>query len=167
MKTTQAGVLVVHLHVERTIAASPEQVFDWLTDPANLTSAPLFIWAGWAKGFSGPSVGATREVTAVGAWFREEITASDAPRSYSYRVVRSFPASKHEGGTLTFTPSGDGTHVDWVVTYTIPARAGGRVTEARHFAAVPQMLPRDPRGMREGVGELLVSAHAFQIAGSS
>jgi hypothetical protein len=25
------------------------------------------------------------------------------------------------------------------------------------------MLPRDPRGMREGVGELVFSAHAFQL----
>jgi hypothetical protein len=129
MKATQAGVLMVHLHVERTIAASPDQVFDWLADPGNLTSAPLFLRAGWAKGFSGPSVGAMREVTAVGAWFREEITAYDPPRSYSYRIVRSFPALEHEGGTLTFTPSGDGTHVDWATTYTIPDRAGGRVTE--------------------------------------
>jgi hypothetical protein len=57
---------------------------------------------------------------------------------------------------------------------TTPGMAGfstilrrGRVTEARHFAAVPLMLPRDPRGMREGVGELVFSAHAFQIACSS
>ena len=71
-----------------------------------------------------------REVTAIGAWLREEITAYDPPQSYSYLVVRSFPAVKHEGGQLTFTPSGDGTHVDWVTTYTIPARAGGKVTEA-------------------------------------
>jgi uncharacterized protein YndB with AHSA1/START domain len=31
------GVLMVQLQVERTIAASPERVFDWLTDPANPT----------------------------------------------------------------------------------------------------------------------------------
>ena len=121
---------MVQLHVERTIAASPERVFDWLADPANLTASPLVLKAGWAKGSSGPDVGALREVTGVGVWFREEITAYDAPRSYSYHIVRSFPASDHEGGTLTFTPSGEGTHVDWVTTYTIPARAGGKVMEA-------------------------------------
>jgi uncharacterized protein YndB with AHSA1/START domain len=130
MQPTQAGVLMVELHVERTIGASPERTFDWLTDPVNLTTAPLFLRAGWAKGFSGPSVGAMREVTAVGAWLREEITAYDAPRSYSYLVVRSFPAAEHEGGTLTFTPSDGGTHVEWVSPYTIPARWGGKVTEA-------------------------------------
>jgi hypothetical protein len=62
--------------------------------------------------------------------FREEITAYDAPRSYSYLVVHSFPASEHEGGTLTFTPSDDGTRVDWVSTYTVPVRGGGKVMEA-------------------------------------
>jgi uncharacterized protein YndB with AHSA1/START domain len=121
---------MVQVHVERTIAASPERVFDWLADPANLTAAPLFLKAGWAKGSSGPGVGALREVTGVGMRFREEITAYDAPRSYSYLVVRSFPASKHEGGTLTLTPSGDSTRVDWVSTYTVPVRGGGKVMEA-------------------------------------
>ncbi len=121
---------MVKLHVERTIAASPERVFDWLADPANLTVAPLALRAGFAKGTSGPGVGALREVTGLGMWFREEITAYDSPRSYSYRIVRSFPAFDHEGGTLTCRPSGDGTHVDWVSTYTHPARGGGKAMEA-------------------------------------
>jgi Polyketide cyclase / dehydrase and lipid transport len=118
------------LHVERTIAAPADQVFDWLADPASLTTAPLALKAAWADGSSAPSVGALREVLGVGMWFREEITASDRPRSYSYRIIRSFPAFDHEGGTLTFTPSGDGTHVDWDTTYTHPPRGGGKVMEA-------------------------------------
>jgi uncharacterized protein YndB with AHSA1/START domain len=120
---------MVTLHVERTIDASPERVFDWLADPANLTAAPLVLRAGFAKGSPGPGVGALREVVGLGMWFREEITAYDAPRSYSYRIVRSFPAFDHEGA-LTMSPSGDGTHVDWVVTYTHPARAGGKAMQA-------------------------------------
>ena len=120
---------MVKLHMERTIAASPERVFDWLVDPASLKAAPLVFRAGWAKDSSGPGTGAVREVSAVGAWFREEITAYDPPHSYSYRILRSFPVLDHEGGTLTFTPSGDGTHVDWVTTYTHPARAGGKAME--------------------------------------
>jgi uncharacterized protein YndB with AHSA1/START domain len=129
LATAKDGDPVVQIHVERTIAASPESVFDWLADPANLAAAPLVLKAGHAKGSSGPGVGAVREVTGVGMWFREQFTAYDAPRSYSYRIVRSFPAFDHEGG-LIFTPSGEGTHVDWVITYTHPARAGGKVMEA-------------------------------------
>jgi hypothetical protein len=83
---------MVKLHVERTIAASPERVFEWLADPANLTAAPLALRAGFVKGSSGPCVGAVREVTGLGMWFREEITAYDAPRNYSYRILRAFPA---------------------------------------------------------------------------
>lgn len=119
---------MVHLHVERAIAASPERVFEWLADPASLKAAPLVLRAHWASG-AVPGAGALREVTGLGMWFREEITAYDAPRSYSYLIVRSFPAFDHDGGTLTFTPTGDGTHVDWVTSYTHPARAGGRPFE--------------------------------------
>jgi uncharacterized protein YndB with AHSA1/START domain len=121
---------MVEIHLERTIAAPVDQVFDWLADPANLAAAPLGLKAGYAKDSSGPGVGAARQVVGVGTWFREEITAYDRPHSYSYLIVRSFPAFNHEGGTLTFTASGDGTHVDWLSNYTHPARAGGKVMEA-------------------------------------
>lgn len=121
---------MVHLREERTIAAPPQRVFDWLADPPNLTAAPIFLKAVWAKGSSGPRVGAQRDVITLGARLREEITAYDAPRSYSYRVVKSFPPSDHKGGTLTVTPSGAGAHVVWETTYFVPPRAGGKVMEA-------------------------------------
>lgn len=121
---------MVELHVERTIAASPEQVFDWLADPGSLKAAPLVLKADFEKGSHAPGEGAVRQVIGAGTWFREEITAYDRPRSYSYLIVRSFPPFNHEGGTLTFTPSGDGTHVDWLSSYTHPARAGGKLMEA-------------------------------------
>jgi hypothetical protein len=75
-------------------------------------------------------VGALREAAGLGGWFREQITAHDRPRAYSYRVARSMPPFDHEGGTLTFTPSADGTHVDWQTSYTHPAYAGGKLMEA-------------------------------------
>ena len=68
-------------------------------------------------------------MTGFGFWAHELITAYDPPRSYSYFAIRSFPASQHNGGTLTCAPSGDGTRVDWVSGYTLPARGGGKVTE--------------------------------------
>jgi uncharacterized protein YndB with AHSA1/START domain len=121
---------MVEIHLEQTIAAPVEQVFDWLADPVNLAAAPMALKAGYTKGSSEPGAGAVREVTGVGTWFREEITAYDRPHSYSYLIIRSFPAFNHDGGTLTFTPSGDGTHVDWLSNYTHPARAGGKLMEA-------------------------------------
>lgn len=121
---------VVKVKVERNIAAPQERVFDWLADPANLTTAPLILRAGYAKGSSGPGKGAVRNAIAAGMWLREEYTEYDAPRSYSYRIVRSVPALDHEGGTLTFTPRGDATHVDWVTAFTHPAWTGGKALEA-------------------------------------
>jgi uncharacterized protein YndB with AHSA1/START domain len=121
---------MVEIHLERTIAAPTEQVFDWLADPPNLAAAPLVLRARYAKDSPGPGAGAVREVTGVGTWFREEITAYDRPRSYSYLIVRSFPPFNHEGGTLTFTACGDGTRADWLSNYTHPARAGGKLLEA-------------------------------------
>jgi uncharacterized protein YndB with AHSA1/START domain len=121
---------MVEIHLARTIDAPVEQVFDWLADPPNLAAAPLALRGRYAKDSPGPGAGAVREVIAVGTWFREEITAYDRPRSYSYLIVRSFPPFNHEGGTLTFTPSGDSTRVDWQSNYTHPARAGGKLLEA-------------------------------------
>ena len=121
---------MVTINVERTIRASPERVFSWLADPANLTAAPLILRAGWAKNSLKPGVGALREATAVGMWLREEITAYDPPRSYAYRIVRSVPGFDHEGGTLTLTPSDDGTRVSWATTYTHPIHSGGKALEA-------------------------------------
>ncbi|BBX59570.1 Polyketide cyclase / dehydrase and lipid transport [Mycobacterium shottsii] len=120
---------MVEIHLERTIAAPVEQVFDWLADPTKLAAAPLVLKAGYTKDSPPPGAGAVREVTALGAWFREQITAFDRPRSYSYLILRSFPPLIHQGGTLTFTPSDGGTHVDWLTTYTHPARTGGRFLE--------------------------------------
>ena len=121
---------MVKFQVDRTIAASPERVFDWLADPANLVAAPVVLKVRWVTGWSGPGQGALRGVIGLGGWFREEITAYDRPRAYSYRVVRSIPPLDHEGATLTFTPSADGTHVDWLTSYTHPAHAGGKPMEA-------------------------------------
>ena len=62
---------MVTLHVERTIAAQPEQVFTWLADPANLIVAPMVVRTGWAKDSVAPGVGAVRTVIATGFWVRE------------------------------------------------------------------------------------------------
>ncbi|MFI5511233.1 SRPBCC family protein [Mycobacterium sp. NPDC051804] len=121
---------MIQLRVERTIAAPAEAVFAWVADPVNLTASPLIFKAGWSKGSPEPGVGALRDALALGMWLREEITAYDPPRSYSYLIVRSFPAMDHDGGTLTLTPSGGGTHVEWVTSLTFPLRGGGKVSEA-------------------------------------
>lgn len=124
---------MVQLHVERNIAGAPDRVFNWLADPANF-AAPFASSIGFTAGYVGgspPNLGAVRDVNGFGhTWFREVITAYDPPRSYSYRVVRAFPPVDHHGATMTFTPVADGTHVDWVSTFTYPVHLGGRVMDA-------------------------------------
>jgi uncharacterized protein YndB with AHSA1/START domain len=120
---------VVELHVERTIAAPPDRVFAWLADPKSLTAAPLVLASRLARGSTGLKAGAVRVVTGAGMWFEEEYTAYDPPRSYSYLILRSIPGFVHEGGTLTFSPRGHGTHVDWVTRYTHPVWSGGKAFE--------------------------------------
>ncbi len=120
---------MIELRVERTIAAAPERVFDWLADPKGLTAAPLVLSARLAKGTPELKAGAVRIVTGTGMWFEEKYTAYDPPRSYSYLILRSVPGFVHEGGTLTFIPAGTGTHVEWVTRYTHPLWSGGKAFE--------------------------------------
>jgi uncharacterized protein YndB with AHSA1/START domain len=141
------------IHVERVIGAPPERVFDWMADPAGLATTPLVLRAGWAKGSSGPAVGAVRAVTGAGVWLREEITAYDRPKSYSYLIISSFPPFDHDGGTLTFTRRGEGTHVDWVTSYTHPARAGGKAMEA----VTSRLLPWNFRAILANCAKALES----------
>lgn len=118
---------MVLMHEQLTIAAPPQQVFDWLLDPANLTVSPWFRKAAWLRD-TGPGVGATRELKGFGFWVHEQLTAYEPPRHCSYRVVAGFPPA-HQTGTLTCKSSGKGTHVDWESVYTLPLRGGGKPVE--------------------------------------
>ncbi|MCX6481814.1 MAG: SRPBCC family protein [Mycobacterium sp.] len=142
---------MVTLHVGRTIAAPPEQVFAWLADPANLIVAPMVVRTGWAANSAAPGVGAVRAVIATGMWFREEFTAYDPPRAYTYRIVRAVPAFNNHSGTLTFTPSGNRTHVDWTISYSHPVHAGGRAMEA----VSSRLLPWNFRAILAGCAQAL------------
>jgi hypothetical protein len=154
--TVRTGNLMAQIHVERTIAAPPERVFDWLLDPANLTVSPVFRKAVWAKDSSGPGVGAVREVTGFGFWAHERITAYDAPRSCSYVVVGAFPATQHEGGTLTCAPSGDGHACRLGKRLHASGSRGWQGNRGNHLAAGPlAYLPRNSRWLREGTRELV------------
>ncbi len=144
---------MVDVHVQRTISAEPQRVFDWLADPAALTAAPLVLRAAWATRDTRVGVGALRKVLGTGMWFHEEITAYDPPHSYTYLIVRSFPTFEHDGGTLTFTPSGTGTHVDWSSSYTHPLRGGGAAMQA----VSSRLLPWNFRAVLAGCAKALES----------
>ena len=126
---------MVHITVERTIDAPPDEVFAWLGDSSNYTASPMVLREKRTRDGKGApyGVGAERVILGVGAWFREVITSYDAPHEFSYLIVRSVPPIRHDGGSLHITARGAGSHVRWDTSYTHPAASGGpvlgRVTE--------------------------------------
>jgi hypothetical protein len=155
----QGRELVAQVHVQRTIAAPPQQVFDWLLEPANLTVSPVFRKAGWAKDSSGPGVGAVREVIGIGYWgARTDHGLRRTPELLLYRRPL-FPAlatqwrhaHMHSVGRRHACRLGKRLHASGSL-----GRQGDR---GSHLAADPlAYVPRDPRWLRQGVGELVGAA---------
>jgi uncharacterized protein YndB with AHSA1/START domain len=117
--------------VKRTIPAPIEKVFAILADHANYKLLPGVKDSKLIK-TGGPSkngVGAVRYIDAGLARFTEEITRFDEPKRMDYRIIKSFPPLRHEGGSLRLTKKAGGTEVIW--TSTIGARVplvGGLLT---------------------------------------
>jgi len=106
------------ISIERVVAASCAETFEWLADAGNYTRSPFVVRARLVdRGQGAPyGAGALRELTWVFGWFRERITDYQAPHEFSYRVERSIPPVRHEGGRLTFAEVPDGTRVRWTTT---------------------------------------------------
>ncbi|WP_280425340.1 SRPBCC family protein [Nocardia carnea] len=108
--------------VERVIAAPIGEIFDWFADSRNYAGSPFVLRNRWARsGDEAPyGSGAVRvHLWSIG-WFRERITAYNAPHGFEYLVERSFPPARHEGGSMTFTEVPDGTRVVWSTTSELP-----------------------------------------------
>jgi uncharacterized protein YndB with AHSA1/START domain len=101
--------------VKRVIKAPIEQVFDILADHANYKSFPgikesKLIREGKADR---NGVGAVREITALGAWFQEEITHYARPNRLDYLIVKARPPMDHKGGSVQLVPHPQGCEVTW------------------------------------------------------
>ncbi|GAA2718323.1 MULTISPECIES: SRPBCC family protein [Streptomyces] len=114
--------------VRRVIAAPIAEVFDWCATTTNYTRSPFVLRARLARpGTDAPyGVGAVRLHTWLIGWFRERITAYNAPYGFDYTVDRSFPPARHELGRMTFTEVANGTLVEWTTTFQAPL--GARAT---------------------------------------
>lgn len=121
---------MVSLTVSREIAAPVPAVFDWLADSSNYTRAPLVLKERRVRDGEGAPYGrgAVREITAIGAWFREEITSYERPREFGYLILSSLPRLEHHGGRLTFQELTGGTRAVWETSYDVPRAWGGHVT---------------------------------------
>jgi uncharacterized protein YndB with AHSA1/START domain len=115
--------------LEREVAASPEVVFDVLTDHrAYADITPMRRSELEREGEPAPNgVGAIRVLRSVGSPLREEVIGFERPGRFSYRLLSGAPVRDHVG-TVSLEPGGVGTKVTYAVrtTPTVPV-AGGAV----------------------------------------
>lgn len=107
----------------RQVAASPEVVFDVLTDHRRYAEiTPLRKAELEREGETEPNgVGAIRVLTVVGPPMREEVIAYERPNRFAYKILSGLPVRDHVG-TVELQPSGAGTEVTYAIktTPTIP-----------------------------------------------
>lgn len=118
--------------VQRVIPASPEKVFDVLSDHANYKSFPgvkdSYLTSEGKPHQNG--VGAVRHIVTPGIWFDEQITHFDRPKRFDYRIIRSNVPLEHQGGSVRLEAVGTGTKVTWttVMRVKLPL-VGGLLTK--------------------------------------
>jgi uncharacterized protein YndB with AHSA1/START domain len=116
-------VAVIDFHVTRTSTASPEALFDTLTDHASYKDmTPLRMSVLERPGDTDPNgVGARRRIGVVGPTQVEEVTVFERPTRFAYRLVSGLPVRDHVG-TVELTAVPGGTRIDYHVrsTPTVP-----------------------------------------------
>lgn len=126
------------VHVERTIKAPIEKVFDLISDHANYKDFPGVKDSELIKKGKPHKngVGAVREIDTGAVWFQEEITAYERPVRLDYQIVKARPAIEHRGGSVRLEATPEGTKVSWTTTLRIKIPlVGGLVTRV----AAPQL----------------------------
>lgn len=126
----------------RDVNASPEVVFDVLTDHrgyADLT--PLRKSELEREGEPTPNgVGSIRALTAVGPPMREETIVYERPTRFSYKVLSGLPVRDHVG-TVSLEPTdGGGTKVTYALRTTPTVPVAGGVVVAAVKRGVTQLL---------------------------
>ncbi|HEY2516439.1 MAG TPA: TrmO family methyltransferase [Polyangiaceae bacterium] len=123
----------VRVHFDAPI----DRVFDAVSDHESFLHSPdgtrTTILRPGAEEPNG--LGCLREVRAGRrARYVEEITRWDPPNSFGYTIRESSLPLKHEGSLLTFTPSGEGTIVEWGsrLDVTVPVVGGFLGARAKH-----------------------------------
>jgi uncharacterized protein YndB with AHSA1/START domain len=147
-----------NLHVTRTIPAPPEPVFDLLADHANYERfRPIHASELVREGDPPPNgVGALRRIKVRPLVFDEEITAYERPTRLDYLIVKLNVPFEHHGGTIRLSPDGEGTHVDWRSSFTVPVRLVGPAIE------IPWLMT-----LRRGFQRVLEDVERMTSSGSA
>jgi uncharacterized protein YndB with AHSA1/START domain len=146
------------VHVTRTIPAPAEDVFDLLADHANYDRfRPIHGSELINEGDPAPNgVGALRRIKVRPLVFEEEITAYERPSRLDYLIVKLNVPFQHDGGSITLSPEGGGTRVDWRSSYSVPMRVVGGLQEL----VWQPVLARGFRRVLEDVERMLAERNA-------
>jgi uncharacterized protein YndB with AHSA1/START domain len=127
--------------LEREVAASPETVFDVLTDHRGYAEiTPMRKAELEREGEPAPNgVGAIRVLRSVGPPLREEVIGFERPGRFSYRMLSGAPVRDHVG-TVSLEPAGAGTKVTYAVHTTPTVPVAGAAVVAVVKLAIKQLL---------------------------
>jgi uncharacterized protein YndB with AHSA1/START domain len=125
----------------REVKASPEVVFDVLTDHRRYAKmTPLRKSVLECEGEPAPNgVGSIRVLTAVGPPMREETIVYERPSRFSYKVLSGLPVRDHVG-TVSLEPNGGGTKVTYALRTTPTVPVAGGIVVAAVKQAIKQLL---------------------------
>ncbi len=115
---------VIDFVLTRTTTASPEAVFDTLTDHASYKDmTPLRTSVLERPGDTDTNgVGARRRIGVVGPTQVEEVTVFERPTRFAYKLISGLPVREHVG-TVEITATPGGSRIDYRVQST-PALPG-------------------------------------------
>jgi uncharacterized protein YndB with AHSA1/START domain len=127
--------------LEREVAASPEVVFDVLTDHRGYAEiTPVRKVELEREGEPAPNgVGAIRVLHSVGPPLREEVIGFERPGRFSYRLLSGAPVRDHVG-TVSLEPGGAGTKITYAVHTTATVPVAGAAVVAVVKRAIKQLL---------------------------
>jgi uncharacterized protein YndB with AHSA1/START domain len=125
----------------REIDASPETVFDVLTDHRRYAEMTMLRRSELEReGDPAPNgVGAIRTMHSVGPPLREEVIAYDRPGRFSYKVLSGAPIRDHLG-SVQLAAEGSGTRLTYSVRMTPTVPLGGGLVIAFVRRGIEQLL---------------------------
>jgi uncharacterized protein YndB with AHSA1/START domain len=125
----------------REVAASPEVVFDVLTDHRRYAEITRLRKSTLEReGAPAPDgVGAVRVLAAVGPPIREEVVVYERPSRFSYKVLSGLPLRDHLG-TVSLEPSDGGTRVTYALKAIPTVPFAGKVVMIGLKRAVTELL---------------------------
>ena len=131
---------MARIHLEKTLAAPIDFVFDKLADHGNYkTFRGVKSSEVLEPGETEPNgKGALRRISNGMTTFSERITEFDRPNRLDYLIEDVNAPMVHHGGTITLTPAGQGTRVVWISTFDLTTRFAAKPLGALAAATFKQ-----------------------------